>query len=234
LGIAVVGSIAAVSLCGSASAADVPLMQSACKDGTLEPFRRVVGAVPGKTRLSETPTGSYGPRHRPFMALLAAVPMVTHAGQTTSQDSETFGPRDRFVVAQLVAVGYVVNPRFRFGLMGIFNEALTGLPPRADRWQFGGVAPVAIGTPGRFVIGGGPIFGYRAGGKYQANVGAVIVSGVSIPVRKGLSLNIVTPVSAQFTHRVTLSVGVAVGMAKVFINDTTTLNVPQQLPLPQP
>jgi hypothetical protein len=39
----------------------------------------------------------------------------------------------------------VVNPRFRFGVMGVFSEALTGLPTGAATWQLGGVAPLAIG-----------------------------------------------------------------------------------------
>ena len=213
---AVICSLAAVSLSASARAGDVLPMQSAFKDAMLEPIRLVDGPASSKAPLAETPRGVSGPRRRPFMAVLAAVPAVTYVGPTTSQSSETFGPGHRLVVAQLVAVGYVVNPRVRFGLIGIFNEALTGLRPGADRWQFGGVAPVAIRTPGRFVIGGGPIFGYRSGGKDQANVGAVIVSGVSVPVRKGVSLNIVAPVTAQFTHRVTVAVGVAAGIAKVF------------------
>jgi hypothetical protein len=44
----------------------------------------------------------------------------------------------------------------------------------------------------------------------------VVLTGASIPVRKGLSVNIVTPVSALFMHRTTVSVGMAVGIAKVF------------------
>jgi hypothetical protein len=44
----------------------------------------------------------------------------------------------------------------------------------------------------------------------------VVLSGASISVRKGLSLNIVVPVTALFMHRRTVSVGVAAGVAKVF------------------
>ena len=112
--------------------------------------------------------------------------------------------------------GYVVNPRFRFGVAGIFNHVLTGLPRGASAWQFGGVAPVAIGTFNHFIIGGGPLFGYRAAGRWQPNVGAVVLTGASIPVRKGLAMNIAVPVTTVFTHRATVSVGVAAGIAKVF------------------
>jgi hypothetical protein len=76
-------------------------------------------------------------------------------------------------------------------VMGIFSGALTGLPPRSGAWQFGGLAPIAIGTFGRFVIGSGPLLGYRSGGRQQADAGMVVLSAASIPVRKGLSLNIV-------------------------------------------
>ena len=157
-----------------------------------------------------------GPRGRPFMAALFAAPLVTFAGPVGPRGSEVESPADRFAITQLVGVGYVVNPRFRFGVMGIFNEAITGLPPGSDAWQFGGVAPIAIGTFGHFVIGSGPLIGYRSGGRYQADAGAVVLSGASIPVRKGLSLNIVVPVTALFMHRRTVAVGVAAGVAKVF------------------
>jgi hypothetical protein len=100
--------------------------------------------------------------------------------------------------------------------MGIFNEAFIGLPPGSDAWQFGGVAPIAIGTFGHFIIGSGPLIGDRSGGRHQADAGVVALSGASIPVREGLSLHIVAPVSALFTHRTTVSVGVAAGVAKVF------------------
>jgi hypothetical protein len=109
-----------------------------------------------------------------------------------------------------------VNPRFRFGVIAIFNEAFTGLPPGNEAWQFGGVAPIAIGTFGHFVIGSGPLIGYRSAGRHQADAGVVVLSGASISVRKGLSLNIVVPVTALFMHRRTVSVGVAAGVAKVF------------------
>jgi hypothetical protein len=157
-----------------------------------------------------------GPRGCPFIAALFAVPLVTFAGPVGPRGSEVVSPADRFAITQLVGVGYVVNPRFRFGVMGIFNEAITGLPPGSDAWKFGGVAPIAIGTFGHFVIGCGPLIGYRSGGRHQANAGAVVLSGASIPVKKGLSLNIVAPVTALFMHRRTVSVGVAAGVAKVF------------------
>jgi hypothetical protein len=66
------------------------------------------------------------------------------------------------------------------------------------------------------IIGGGPIVGYRSGGTYQSDVGAVVLAGASIPLRKGLALNIVAPTTALLARRVTVSVGVAVGVAKVF------------------
>jgi hypothetical protein len=165
---------------------------------------------------AETAQPAPGPRGRPFVNALFAVPLVTVARPPGSQSSEIVWPADRFAITQLVGGGYVVNPRFRFGVMGIFNEAVTGLPPNADSWQFGGVAPVAIGTLGHFVIGGGPLLGYRSGGRHRADTGAVVLSGASIPLKRGLALNIVAPVSALFTHRTSVSVGVAAGIAKVF------------------
>jgi len=157
-----------------------------------------------------------GPRGRPFMAALFAVPLVTFAGPIGPRGSEIVSPADRFATTQLIGAGYVVNPRFRFGVMGIFNEAFTGLPQGSDAWQFGGVAPIAIGTFGHFLIGSGPLIGYRSAGRHQADAGVVVLSGASIPVSKGLSLNIVVPVTALFMHRRTVSVGVAAGVAKVF------------------
>ena len=157
-----------------------------------------------------------GPRGRPFVTALFALPLVTFAGPVGPRGSETISPADRFAIAQLIGGGYVVNPRFRFGAIGIFNEAFTGLPPGAAAWQLGGVVPIAIGTFDHFVIGGGPIIGYRSGGKYQSDAGVVVLSGASIPLRKGLALNIATPVSAIFVHRRTVSVAVAAGVAKVF------------------
>ena len=145
-----------------------------------------------------------------------AVPLATYAGATVSRSSEILTPADRFATSQLIGAGYVVNPRFRFGAMGIFNEVLTGLPPTADAWQFGGIAPIAIGTFEHVIIGGGPIIGYRSAGKRQSDIGAVVLSGASIPLRKGLALNVAAPITALFVRRVTVSVGVAVGVAKVF------------------
>jgi len=157
-----------------------------------------------------------GPRDRPFVTVLLAVPLVTYAGAAGPRPSQVLTPADRFATSQLIGFGYVANPRFRVGVMGIFNEALTGLPPRAEGWQFGGIAPVAIGTFHHFIIGGGPIIGYRSGGRKQADVGAVVVSGASIPLGRGLALNVVAPMTGLFAHRRTVSVGAAVGVSKVF------------------
>ena len=157
-----------------------------------------------------------GPRNRPFVTVLMAVPLVTYAGAAGSRGSETLTPADRFATSQLIGAGYVANPRFRFGAMGIFNEVLTGLPPAVDAWQFGGIAPIAIGTFDHVIIGGGPIFGYRSAGTRQSDIGAVVLSGASIPLGKGLALNIAVPITALFERRKTVSVSVAVGVAKVF------------------
>jgi len=168
------------------------------------------------TPAGETAPLRPGPRGRPFVAVLAAIPLITYAGATGPRSSEVLTPGDRFATSQLLGAGYVVNPRFRFGAMGIFNEVLTGLPPTADAWQFGGIAPIAIGTFDHFIIGGGPIIGYRSGGKRQSDVGLVVLSGASIPLKKGLALNVAAPTTALFMRRYTVSVGVAVGVAKVF------------------
>ena len=157
-----------------------------------------------------------GPYRRPFLTAIGFAPLATYVAAAGPQASGVFYPSDRFAIAQIVVGGYVVNPRFRFGAAGIFNEVLTGLPGGASTWQFGAVAPVAIGTLNHFIIGGGPLFGYRAAGRWQSNVGAVILTGASIPVRKGLAVNIAVPVTMVFTHRATVSVGVAAGIAKVF------------------
>jgi hypothetical protein len=125
-----------------------------------------------------------GPYGRPFLAVLAAVPLVTYVEPLAPRTSDVVFPADRFVIAQLIGGGYVVNPRFRFGVMGVFSEALTGLPTGASTWQLGGVAPVAIGTFGHFIIGGGPIIGYRSGGNVQSDVGMVLLTGASIPIRR--------------------------------------------------
>jgi hypothetical protein len=178
-----------------------------------------VTALAGTARATgqdERSAPTAGPRHRPFVTVLMAVPLVTYAGAAGPRASEILTPADRFATSQLVGIGHVVNPRFRVGVMGIFNEALTGVPPGADAWQFGGIAPVAIGTFNRFIIGGGPIIGYRSGGKTQTDVGAVVVSGASIPLRRGFALNVVAPVTALLARRVTVSVGAAVGVSKVF------------------
>src|SRR5262245_10289401 len=168
------------------------------------------------TATEQAPPPRAGPRGRPFVAALGAIPLVTYVGPSGPRDSDVLTPADRFATSQLIGVGYVVNPQFRFGVMGIFNEVWSGLPPTAPAWQFGGVAPVVIGTFEHVTIGGGPIIGYRSGGKWQSDVGVVVLSGASIPLRKGLALNIVAPTTALFVRRVTVSVGVAAGVAKVF------------------
>src|SRR4030095_12871536 len=91
-----------------------------------------------------------GPRGRPFVAALFAVPLVTFAGPFGPRGSEIVSPAERFAIAQLVGGGYVVNPRFRFGVMGVFNEALTGLPTGAATSQLGGVGAVATVTRDHF------------------------------------------------------------------------------------
>jgi hypothetical protein len=175
----------------------------------------LVSAASGFAQTAQ-PRPRPGPRGRPFVAALVAVPLVTFAGPYQSRGSETVFPADRFAITQLVGGGYVLNRRVRFGAIGVFNEALTGLPPNADAWQFGGIAPIVIGTFGRFIIGGGPLFGYRSGGRRQTDAGAVVLSGASIPIGRGVALNIVAPVTGLVMRRRTVSVGVAVGMAKVF------------------
>lgn len=162
------------------------------------------------------PAPGPGPRGRPFVSVLGAIPLVTYAGSSGPRDSEVLTPADRFATSQLIGAGYVVNPRFRFGVMGVFNEVLSGLPPNASAWQFGGVAPVAIATFPHAIIGGGPLLGYRSLGRYQSDAGAVVISGASIPLRKGLALHVVAPTTALFRRRTTVAVGVAVGVAKVF------------------
>jgi hypothetical protein len=150
------------------------------------------------------------------VAALFAMPLVTFAGPLGSRGSEIVSPTERLAITQLIGAGYVVNPRVRFGVVGIFNEAFTGLPPGVDAWQFGGVAPVVIGTLGQFIIGGGPIISYRSGGRHRLDTGAVVLTGASIPLGSGFALNVVAPVSAVAAERATLSLGVAVGVAKVF------------------
>ena len=162
------------------------------------------------------PAPGPGPRGRPFVSVLGAIPLITYAGSSGPRDSEVLTPADRFATSQLIGVGYVVNPRFRFGVMGVFNEVLSGLPPTASAWQFGGVAPVAVATFPHAIIGGGPLLGYRSLGQYQSDAGAVVIFGASIPLRKGLALHVVAPTTALFRRRTTVAVGVALGVAKVF------------------
>jgi hypothetical protein len=197
------------SAMGQAARSSIPDAQSTTSSSALETSANAQSTA-------ETTQQRAGPRGRPFVTALFAVPLVTFASPLGSRSSEIVWPADRFAITQLIGVGYVVNPRFRFGVMGIFNEAVTGLPPDADSWQFGGVAPVAIGTLGHFVIGGGPLMGYRSGGRHRADAGTVVLSGASIPLEKGLAFNIVVPVSALFMRRTTVSVGVAAGITKVF------------------
>jgi hypothetical protein len=182
----------------------------------LHEIRGVGGTNDERPLRDVAPVDATGPRGRPFLAVLMAIPLATYAGATGLRNSEILTPADRFATAQLIGMGYVVNPRFRFGVMGIFNEVFTGLPPAAEAWQSGGIAPIGIGTFDHVIIGGGPIIAYRSGGKYQSDVGAVVLSGASIPLRKGLALNIAAPVTALFVRRHTVSVAIAVGVAKVF------------------
>jgi hypothetical protein len=86
----------------------------------------------------------------------------------------------------------------------------------AIRWFcVGGFAPVAMRTFEHVIIGGGPLIGYRSAGRQSAD-GAIVLSGASIPLDRGLALNIAAPVSMLFAHRRTVSVSVAIGVAKVF------------------
>lgn len=191
-------------------------VRSKTPDAQLTESSRVLETSANAPLAAESAQPLPGPRGRAFVAALFAVPLVTFAGPVGPRGSEIVSPADRFGITQLIGVGYVVNPRFRFAAMGIFNEAFTGVPPGVDAWQFGGVAPIAIGTFGHFVIGGGPLMGYRSGGKHRADAGAIALSGVSIPLKRGLALNIAAPVSALLVHRATVSVAVAAGVAKVF------------------
>src|SRR4030095_14623469 len=86
-------------------------------------------AVTGTSMAQPSTQPPVGPRGRPFVTALFAVPLVTFAGPVGPLGSETISPADRFAIAQLIGGGYVVNPRFRFGAIGIFNEALTGVAP---------------------------------------------------------------------------------------------------------
>src|SRR5262245_49307218 len=165
---------------------------------------------------SNTSARRPGPYGRPFLIVVGAVPVITYVGPRSPLPSQWLSPSDRFVTAQLIGGGYVVNPRFRYGLIGVFSEALTHLPTGADAWQLGGVAPVAIATPGRLIVGGGPIIAYRSGGTFQSDIGAVLLVGASVPVRKGIALNIVMPITGMFARRVTTSAAVAIGVAKIF------------------
>jgi hypothetical protein len=60
-----------------------------------------------------------------------------------------------------------------------------------------GIAPVAIGIFEHVIIGGGPIIGYRSAGKRQSDIGAIVLSGASIPLRKGLALNLAAPINGR-------------------------------------
>jgi hypothetical protein len=157
-----------------------------------------------------------GPRDRVVAVAIIAAPLVTVLGPMGPRDSEVVWPAERFAMQELIGIGWVVHPKFRFLLLGLFGETLTGLPPGADTWQLGGIAPIAMGTFGHFVIGGGPIVAYRSGGKQQADAGAVLLPGVSLPLGRGFALNIVAPTSVLLMNRRAASLGVAVGVAKVF------------------
>jgi hypothetical protein len=119
---------------------------AAAFDATQVDVRDPVDRQPSPPAARQPSAPRAGPRDRPFVAVLMAVPLVTYAGAAGSRGSEILTPADRFATSQLIGAGYVVNPKFRFGVMGIFNEVLTGQPPAVDAWQFGGIAPIAIGT----------------------------------------------------------------------------------------
>ena len=149
------------------------------------------------------------------MAALFAVPLVTFAGPVGPRGSEIVSPTDRFAITQLIGGGYVVNPRFRFGMMGIFNEAFTGLSPRADAWQFGGVAPMAIGTLGTSSSAAVPSLAIA---RRQAPSGCRCdraVGSVDPSQKRPRAQHRRTCVCAV-EDRTTASVGVAAGVAKVF------------------
>ncbi len=111
--------------------------------------------------------------------------------------SEILSPADRLATTQIIGVGYVVNPRLRFGMMGIFSEAFTGLPAGAIR------------TFEHVIIGGSPLIGDRSGGTHRANVGAIVLSGASIPLKRGPSTERRHARFAVFVRRTIVSVGVA-------------------------
>src|SRR5262249_16182538 len=53
---------------------------------------------------AETETLRAGPRGRPFLAALCAIPLVTDAAAQGPRDSQVLTPADRFATAQLIGV----------------------------------------------------------------------------------------------------------------------------------
>ena len=86
-------------------------------EGRREDVRDSIVCAPSIASAGEKPLPA-GPRRRPFVAVLAAVPLVTYAAATGPRGSEILTPADRVATSQLVDVGYVVNPQFRFGVIG--------------------------------------------------------------------------------------------------------------------
>jgi hypothetical protein len=176
----------------------------------------VVLATRSARAATDDPRPEQGPRDRPVVIVMSIVPLVTWVGPKGPRGSEVVSPAERFAITQIVGAGYVVNPTFRFAVVGLFGETLSGLPSGADAWQLGGIAPIAMGTFHHLVVGGGPILAYRSGGTYRVDPGLVVLPGASLPLGSGFALNVVAPVTAVFANRVALSFGVGVGVAKVF------------------
>jgi hypothetical protein len=179
-------------------------------------FAANVAAADGGQSATDGGRRASGPRHRPFVIGVFGLPLVTHLGPLGSRGAETVSPADRFAITQIVGGGYVLNRHVRFGVIAIFNEALTGLPDNADAWQFGGAAPVVVGTRGHLFVGGGAILSYRSGGERRSDPGAVVLIGASFPLKNGFALNMIAPVPVIAAARTTVSVGVGIAVAKVF------------------
>ena len=157
-----------------------------------------------------------GPNGRPFVTVLGGIPIVTYVAANGPRPAQYLSVSDRLSLTQMIGVGYVVNPQVRFGVIGIFSHALTNRPNGAPAWQLGGVAPVGVRTFPRFFVGGGPVFAYRSGGRYQSDVGAVVLSGATFHLENRFAVNLAMPVSGVFRHRRTASLTVAAGLTKVF------------------
>ena len=71
------------------------------------PFEATQGCVQDPAERQSSPPAARkpsapraGPRDRPFVAVLMAVPLVTYAGATGSRGSEILTPADRFATSQ--------------------------------------------------------------------------------------------------------------------------------------